>query len=187
MHGQEMAGRVTAGEPADGGTPTLMEVAAHTPEEADLVFPSGRRIAIEPGRHADRLTVRSRGGEIVLRVDLTDAGPIFSFTGADVEVTAAKRLRLRAAELDIHAAGDIALTAGGSLREQVGADHHARVAGAERIEAARVEVQASEESVSIRAMQRIALDGEHIGLNDDPAPAPFPWSTLGEEGGGRPW
>jgi hypothetical protein len=32
--------------------------------------------------------------------------------------------------------------------------------------------------VGVRAMGRIALDGEHIGLNDDPAPQPFGWSEI---------
>jgi len=31
--------------------------------------------------------------------------------------------------------------------------------------------------VGVRAMGRIALDGEHIGLNDDPLPQPFAWSA----------
>jgi hypothetical protein len=30
-------------------------------------------------------------------------------------------------------------------------------------------------------MKKIALDGEHIGLNDDPLPQPFPWSALADE------
>jgi hypothetical protein len=46
------------------------------------------------------------------------------------------------------------------------------------VEAAKVEIQANLGGVAVRAMQKIALDGEHIGLNDDPAPQPFPWSAI---------
>jgi hypothetical protein len=41
-----------------------------------------------------------------------------------------------------------------------------------------VELQANQGGVSVRAMEKIALDGERIGLNDDPAPQPFPWSAI---------
>jgi hypothetical protein len=52
------------------------------------------------------------------------------------------------------------------------------VAGDERVEAMNVELQANQGGVSVRAMEKIALDGERIGLNDDPAPQPFPWSAI---------
>jgi hypothetical protein len=32
----------------------------------------------------------------------------------------------------------------------------------------------------VRALGRIALDGEHVGLNDDPLPRPFAWSAIAE-------
>ena len=35
-------------------------------------------------------------------------------------------------------------------------------------------------------MGRIALDGEHIGLNDDPLPRPFAWSALAADLGTDP-
>jgi hypothetical protein len=48
------------------------------------------------------------------------------------------------------------------------------------LEAAAIEQQASEGGVAVRAAGRIALDGEHIGLNDDPSPEPFRWSDASE-------
>jgi hypothetical protein len=65
----------------------------------------------------------------------------------------------------------------GTLRERVAGDHHVRVGGDEQVEAANVQIQASTGAVGVRAMGRIALDGEHIGLNDDPRPLPFAWSA----------
>jgi hypothetical protein len=76
------------------------------------------------------------------------------------------------------------LTAGGSLRETVAGDHHTRVKGAERVEASAVEVQANEGAVGVRAMGKIALDGEHVGLNDDPLPRPFGWSEIADDESG---
>lgn len=148
---------------------------------ADLTLSSGRRYELSAEGERDRVTIRSRGGDIVLRIEVTDAGPVLSFSGASIDLVAAKKLRLQAEEVSVEAAGDMALAAGGSLRERVGGDHHTRVAGEERLEASGVAVQANERSVAVRAMGKIALDGEHIGLNDDPLPKPFPWSAIGED------
>jgi hypothetical protein len=140
---------------------------------ATLTTTSGRRYEIASGDEADRVTIRSRGGEVVLRIEITDAGPVLSFTGASVELSATKKLRMAAEEVAIEAAGDLSVRAGGH--------HHQRVDGDVRVEARNLELQASTGGASVRAAGRIALDGEHIGLNDDPLPQPFGWSAIAEE------
>ena len=149
---------------------------------AAVVLTSGRRYDLEAGADADRLVIRARDGEIVLRIQVTDAGPVLSFSGASIDLEATRRLRLTAQEVSIEATGDVALTTGGSLRETIAGDHHTRVTGDERVEAANVQLQASTGSVGVRAMERIALDGEHVGLNDDPLPRPFGWSEIADDG-----
>jgi hypothetical protein len=159
----------------------LLDQIQASPASAAVTLASGRRYEMSAGEGGDQLTVRSRGGEIVLRIVVTDAGPVLSFSGASIEVAATQRLRLEGQEVSVRASGDVTIEAGGSLRERVGGDHHTSVAGDERLEASGVEVQASAGSVGLRAMKKIALDGEHIGLNDDPLPQPFPWSALADE------
>src|SRR5580704_3486799 len=121
--------------------------------------------------------IRGRSGDIVaarrsvrdlVRIEVTDAGPSPRSPGASVELVAARSLRLAADDVTIDA---------GTLRERVAGDHHVRVGGDERVEAANVQLQASTGAVGVRAMGRIALDGEHIGLNDDPLSQPFAWSA----------
>jgi hypothetical protein len=153
------------------------EIEAPVPTAA-VMLTSGRRYDLEAGDDADRLVIRARGGEVVLRIEVTDAGPVLSFSGASLDLHATRRLRMTAQEVSIEATADLAISAGGSLRETVGGDHHTKVAGAERVEAAVVEVQASKGAVGVRAMGPIALDGEHIGLNDAPVPEPFAWSGI---------
>ncbi len=148
---------------------------------ARVALASGRRYELAAGDDADRLIVRGRDGEVVLRIEVTDAGPVLRFSGAEVDLSAARRLRLSAQEVSVEAAGEMSIRAGGALREHVGGDHHTRVAGDERVEAANVELQANSGAVGVRAMGRIGLDGEHIGLNDDPVPAPFSWSAIADE------
>ncbi|AKT39712.1 hypothetical protein [Chondromyces crocatus] len=148
---------------------------------AEVTLTSGRRYEISAGEPADRLVIRGRRGEVVLRIEVTDAGPVLSFASAEVELTAARKMTLAAPELSLRAEGDLTVSAGGALREEVAGDRHATIGGEARTEAAAVALQASEGNVEVLAMRKIALDGERIGLNDKPAPAPFPWSRLAED------
>jgi len=148
--------------------------------EAEVLLSSGRRVDLEAGADGDRIRVRDPSGRVVLRVHLTEAGASLELEG-DVELNAPGRLTLAAEDIALHAARDLEISAGRDVRERVAGTRHARIDGAERLEAASVELQASEQAVSVRAMEGIRLDGEHIGLNDDPAPAPFSWSAIDEE------
>jgi hypothetical protein len=153
-------------------SPRLIDLMEAPVETASVLLSSGRRVEVEAGADADRLIVRARDGHIVLRIAVGDDGPILSFSSATIDLQATKRLRIAAEDIHIETKGD--------LRETVGGTHHTRVAGDERLEAARVELQANDASVAMRAREHIALDAEHIGLNDDPMPAPFAWSKASD-------
>lgn len=176
--------------PGDGSLESRPDVALDDIEapiaSAAVTLLSGRRYELEAGAERDRLTIRSSSGEVVLRVEVTDRGPVLSFSGAEVELSAARSLRLAARDVSIAAERDVELAAGGSLRERVAGHHHVRAGGDARVEGASVELQANRDGVGVRAMRAIKLDGEHIGLNDDPLPQPFDWSEIaggpGEEG-----
>jgi len=174
------AGAASEARPASPLLDDILEDVDTPVGAAAVTLASGRRYELAAGGDADRVTIRSRGGEIVLRIEVTDAGPVLSFSGASVELSATRRLRLAAEEVSIEASKDLSLAAGGSLRERVAGDHHTKVAGDERVEAASVQIQASTGGVGVRAMEAIRLDGEHIGLNDDPAPQPFGWSAIAD-------
>lgn len=163
--------------PTTAGALALEDVEAPASSET-VTLTSGRRYELDAGRDADRVTIRARSGEVVLRIEVTDAGPVLSFSGATVELSAARRLHLAAPQVAIEAGEDLSLASGGALHERIAGDHHTRVGGDERVEAANVEVQANTGGVGVRAMGRIALDGEHIGLNDNPLPQPFGWSEI---------
>ncbi len=179
---QEDVGRPApphAEEPSAEPAPRMLLDEIEAPaSNASILLGSGRRYELETGPDADRLVIRARNGEVVLRIEVTDAGPVLSFSGASVELHATQRLRLAAREVSVEATGDVSLSAGGSMREHIAGDHHTRVAGDERVEAANVQLQANEGTVGVRAIGRIGLDGDHIGLNDDPLPKPFEWSAI---------
>jgi hypothetical protein len=148
-------------------------------ERESVTLSSGRRYELQAGDAVDRLVVRSRSGRVLLRVDVGERGPLLSFESAEVELRARNRLRLSAPELALEATNKLTVHCGGDVDERIGGDHHTRVQGNERLEAAALQLQANDDAVQVRAMNKIALDGEHIGLNDDPCPTPFDWSAIG--------
>lgn len=172
--GEERSGALDEG----GVAGAVLDHVATPVQGAEVTLASGRRYALEAGDGADRVTIRARDGEVVLRIEVSDRGPVLSFAAAEVDITAARRLRLSAERVEVEAAGDLTMAAGGSLAERASGDHHVTAGGSARLEAAAVEVQASSAGIGLRAMRAIRLDGEHIGLNDDPLPAPFAWSDL---------
>ncbi len=141
--------------------------------DAGVRLPSGRLLQIAATERGDRLEIRGRGGEIVLRVIVGDDGPIFSFESAQVELASAGDLVLRGRRIVVEAKEDMVVAVGG--------DRHTRVAGTERLEASTVELQANEDRVAIRARENVLIDAEQIGLNDEPVPVPFPWSSAAKE------
>jgi hypothetical protein len=145
---------------------------------ASIALTSGRRYELAAAPEGDRLTVVGRKGEVLLRVTMTDKGPLLSFESADIEIAAAGRLALSADDVEVEARRSMRTTVGGDAHERVAGTRHAQIAGEDRVEAAALALQASERGVEVRAMGRIGLDGEHIGLNDDPCPKPFAWSTI---------
>ncbi len=145
---------------------------------ANLALSSGRRYELVALPEGDRLTVRSRGGSVLLRVLMTESGPLLAFESADVELAATGRLSLSAGEISIDARRSLTLSSGGDCTNRVTGTRHTRIGAADRLEAETVQIQASDGAVELRAAGRIAINGDHVGLNDDPCPHPFEWSAV---------
>jgi len=143
----------------------------------EVLLSSGRRYAMEAEPDGDRLTVRARDGQVMLRVTLTDAGPVLFFETAEVELRAMRSLLLEAETVELRAHA-LRTHVSGDVEEQIGGGRHTRIEAADRLEAATIQCQANEGAIELRAAGRIALDGEHIGLNDDTCPTPFGWSAI---------
>lgn len=139
------------------------------PPVQQIELQAGRSLAITATPAGDRLEVRGRGGEVMLRIVLEEGGPVLRFESAAIEVHSQGDLSLRGRNVRLQAEQD--------LDVEVGATQHTRVAGASRLEAEVVELQANDGDCSIRAREDVKVDAERIGLNDNPMPSPFPWSS----------
>lgn len=157
----------------------VLQAVATGSESESVTLRSGRRYELEAGSEIDRLVVTSASGRVLLRVAIGEEGPLLSFESAEIALTARNKLRLAAPEIAIEA--DVLDTRAGRRSERVEGDRHTQIGGEDRVEAAAVAIQASDRGVRVRAMERIELDGDHIGLNDMPCPEPFDWSQLHEE------
>src|SRR5580704_14457370 len=51
-------------------------------------LPSGRSLVLRTGGAGEEIEIRGAGGEVELRITLTDAGPVVSIRGARVEIEA---------------------------------------------------------------------------------------------------
>lgn len=141
--------------------------------ERSVTLRSGRRYELGSEGAYDRLTVRSRSGVVLLRVCVGEEGPVLMFESAEIALRARRKLSLSASTIELETDGD--------LVERVGGNHHVRVKGEERVEAAAIALQANEGDARVQAMGKVGLDGEQIGLNDQLCPLPFPWSALMED------
>jgi hypothetical protein len=154
------------------------------PSRADVTMASRRRYEVLTGDDGnDALRIFGADGQVLLRVMVTDDGPVLSVTGVALQLEASRAIRIAAPEIALQSTRNMTIRAGGDLCAEVAGNHHLRVGGDHRSEAGAIEMQASEGHVGVRALGGIALDGEHIGLNDDPLPRPFGWSAIAEEDG----
>ncbi len=118
-------------------------------------------------------------GSVVLQIVETPTGPMLKIRAPRIAFEAYDTIELRANTLRLESIGQLEIVAGRILTEA--AERSTTIAGADRLEAAEIEAQASSGALSLRAQAAISLDGEHIGLNDDPCPRPFVWSRRHQE------
>lgn len=138
------------------------------PSSRTARLPSGRVVEISATADGDRVEIRARTGRVLLRVFVDDRGPLLDFEDADLRINTSRDLALRGRDVSIEAARD--------LHVAVAGDRHSAIGGADRLEAGVLEMQANAGNAALRARGEVRIDAERIGLNDDPLPAPFPWS-----------
>jgi len=114
---------------------TMLEDVATPVQSTEVTLTSGRRYALEAGDATDRLTIRSRSGSVVLTIEVSDRGPVLSFAAADIDITAERRLRLAAERVEVEAAGDMTMAAGGSITARAAGHHHVTSGASARLEA----------------------------------------------------
>jgi hypothetical protein len=98
---------------------------AQAPEHSEVVertLPSGRTLVLRIGSAGEDIEIRSAGGDLDLRITLTDAGPVVALRSARVEVDTAD-VAFRCRDFDVQASGT-ARFAADELRAETKRDIH---------------------------------------------------------------
>ncbi|MBI9082842.1 MAG: hypothetical protein JEZ11_04545 [Desulfobacterales bacterium] len=82
----------------------------------DLKLVSGRRISATAGETEDLLEVFAPDGNMVLKVRLTESGPVMVVEGCRLEMTAAASISLQAPQIDIRAEKNASIKSDGTLQ-----------------------------------------------------------------------
>jgi hypothetical protein len=86
------------------------------------VLPSGRTVTVRADGGTEAIEIRSPGGEMELRIALTDRGPVLSLRGARLEIDAADAVAVNCRQFEVHAAEGVVLTAAGDVAIRSGGD-----------------------------------------------------------------
>ncbi len=119
-----------------------------------LVLESGRAIEVAQEVEGDLLTVRSREGACVLTVLLTDAGPVLRFEAAALQVATTKSVEITCEDFRVTARNEL------------------------RLDGKEVGIRAHLGSVTVRADDDVAIDGEQVLLNSSDEPQQLSWEAF---------
>ncbi len=155
--------------------PAAMPEPALSMRPSVVRFASGRSMTVVDAGGEERLEVRAAGGALVVAVRLTDEGPVFSMSGASIEIDAAKKLSLRADTVHLSAKTDVSIEAGGTLYQRAGGSSVREIAGLDRASAGEMEIEVHPGGISLRANDDVDIVGERVRLNSDDPPMPATW------------
>lgn len=102
--------------PREPQNPAIPEPRTETVERA---LPSGRTLVIRAGGAGEEIELRSTGGDVDLRITLTDSGPVISLRGARVEVDSPD-VAVRCNTFDLQATGAVRLASDQEVRIDAG-------------------------------------------------------------------
>ena len=142
-----------------------------------IALASGHRVEIEERPAGETLVIRSNGGQAMLSIRLTDAGPVVTLSGAALEIAAAGSLALRCEHFDLQA-GSASINVAGDLVERVAGNASRQAAGTSTLAARSVGIEATPGGVSIRANDDVDVKGERVRLNSEDPPMPLSWEEF---------
>lgn len=105
---------------------TTPETVARQPEHADenaRQLPSGRSVVVRVHDSKEELEVRSPGGEVEIRIVLTETGPVVSLRGARLELESAETVAVKCRSFEVNASEGVAI-AGHEMRVKTEDDIH---------------------------------------------------------------
>jgi hypothetical protein len=119
-----------------------------------VTFRSGHDVALERDGASEALLIRAQDGSCVLRIEMSDAGPVVQLSAATLEVVAASTLSLKAERLEMSASSAM-------IDVEQGLELRARKGG-----------------VRVEAGDDVDIRGERVRLNSPDLPMPLTWEEF---------
>jgi len=84
-------------------------------EKIRMQLDSGRQILVHSGEKEELIEIAAPGGEIIMKVRMTDDGPVISVRGAHLELKSTETIALKAKQIKIQAEEKAVVESKGSL------------------------------------------------------------------------
>lgn len=130
-----------------------------------------RRLGLAHGRSVELredgglLLISREGGEVELKLRITEDGPTLIFDQAGLALAGDGDLDLRCNKLRVQARGGVSLESGGDMTQRVAGDFRLDARDDARIAAQAVELEAELGALDLRANDDLALNGLRVLLN----------------------
>ena len=147
-------------EPEPSLAEALEEPAA--PRAVPILIPlgAGRSVEVRPEADAATLQIRAEGGRhLQIEVRFESSGPVLRVQAPQVQVETPRAVSFACETFNVAASRGIDLRSGGDIIQAA--------AGNARVEAQRVDVEASPGAIRLKANDEVQLLGEMILLNSD--------------------
>lgn len=80
-----------------------------TADKKALELANGRTVTVEAGSDGETVEFRAAGGDVELRIRMTEDGPVVQLSGAKVEITAAESIQMKCKEFEVQASDKLSL------------------------------------------------------------------------------
>lgn len=126
-------------------------------------FRSGQSLDIVRDETSEHLLLRAENGACIMRIEMTDRGPVFVIQGDAIAISANSVLSLRAPHLKVEA-DSISM----DVRDDVD------------IQARQISATARLGNILIHANDDVNIKGERVRLNSEDPPMPLSWDEFAE-------
>ncbi len=101
----------------------------------EIQLNSGRQVVVHSGQKEELIEIMESEGEVVMKIRMTDAGPVVSVHGAHLELKATETISMEAKKIKVQAEEEAVLESKGRLKMNsseeldINSDDHIRING----------------------------------------------------------
>jgi len=105
------------------------------------LLPSGRTLVVKARDHEEEIEVRSSGGEVEVRIVLTEQGPILRLRGARLEIDSSDTVAVNCRRFEVNASQGVQLSTAGDVAVR------------------------SDAEIRLKSGRETFIDGDYVNLN----------------------